>query len=77
MHHIDTELLRQSYFKLKRDAASGIDGVDWASYGEGLNERLELLHKRVQQGSYRAQPARRVYIPKADGKPEAAQYPVY
>ncbi len=67
MHHIDIELLRQSYFKLKRDAASGIDGVDWASYGEGLNERLELLHKRVQQGSYRAQPARRVHIPKADG----------
>jgi len=42
-------------------------GKDWANNGEGLNERLELLHKRVQRGSYRAQPARRVYIPKADG----------
>jgi group II intron reverse transcriptase/maturase len=67
MHHIDIELLRHSYFKLKRDAASGVDGVDWASYGERLNERLELLHKSVHRGSYRAQPARRVYIPKADG----------
>jgi retron-type reverse transcriptase len=68
MHHIDIELLRQSYFKLKRHAASGIDGVDWTSYGEGLNDRLELLHKRVQQGSYRAaQPTRHVHIPKADG----------
>ena len=67
MHHISIELLHQSYFKLKRDAAAGIDGMNWADYGERLDERLELLHKRVQQGSYRAKPARRVYIPKADG----------
>ncbi len=67
MHHIDIGLLRQSYLKLKRNAASGIDGVDWVGYGERLDERLTLLHRRVQQGSYRAQPARRVYIPKTDG----------
>ena len=67
MHHIDIGLLRQSYLKLKRNAASGIDGVDWRAYGERLEERLSLLHKRIQLGSYRAQPSRRVYIPKADG----------
>jgi len=67
MHHVDIRLLRQSYLKLKRNAASGIDGMDWVGYGERLNERLSLLHRRVQQGSYRAQPARRVYIPKTDG----------
>jgi len=67
MHHITLDLLRQSYLKLKRDAASGIDGVDWVTYGERLDERLELLHRHFQAGSYRAQPARRVYIPKADG----------
>ena len=67
MHHIDIDLLRKSYWKLKRNAASGIDGVDWRAYGERLDERLSLLHKRIQLGSYRAQPSRRVYIPKADG----------
>ena len=67
MHHIDIGLLRQSYLKLKRNAAPGIDGVVWATYGERLDERLILLHKRIHQGSYRAQPSRRVYIPKADG----------
>jgi len=67
MHHVTVELLQQSYFKLKRDAAPGIDGAEWAGYGENLDHRLILLHRKVQQGSYRAQPARRVYIPKADG----------
>ena len=67
MHHVTVALLQQSYLKLKRDAAPGIDGAEWAGYGENLDHRLILLHRKVQQGSYRARPARRVYIPKADG----------
>ena len=33
-----------------------------------LEPRLEDLHKRVRRGTYRPQPSRRTYIPKADGK---------
>ena len=32
------ELLKQSYFALKRKAAAGVDGVTWQAYGEGLRE---------------------------------------
>ena len=39
----------------------------WAKYGEGLEERLLDLHRRVQTGAYRAPPVRRVNIPKPDG----------
>lgn len=67
MHHIDVKLLRQCYYKLKRNAAPGIDGLNWASYGEQLDERLILLDKNIHQGRYRAKPSRRVHIPKADG----------
>jgi len=67
LHHIDVELLEQSYFALKRKAAPGIDGVRWQAYGEGLNESLKDLHRRIHRGSYRAKPARRTMIPKADG----------
>ena len=67
LHHIDVELLEQSYFALKRKAAPGIDGVRWQAYGEGLNESLKVLHQRIHRGSYRAKPARRTMIPKADG----------
>jgi len=67
LHHINIDLLKRSYLALTRDAAPGIDGVTWQAYGESLEEKLKDLHDRVHRGSYRARPARRTYIPKADG----------
>ena len=67
LHHITTDLLEQSYLSLERNSAPGIDGVTWQTYGENLEERLKDLHARVHRGSYRARPARRTFIPKADG----------
>ncbi len=68
LHHVTTELLRDSYHSLKRAAAPGVDGVTWKQYGEGVEERLQDLHERIHRGAYRAQPSRRTYIPKADGR---------
>jgi RNA-directed DNA polymerase len=45
-----------------------VDGVTWAAYGEGLEAKLTDLHNRIHRGAYRAQPSRRVYIPKPDGR---------
>jgi RNA-directed DNA polymerase len=67
LHHITVDLLKQSYLALERDSAPGIDGVTWQAYGENLEEKLTDLHDRMHKGSYRARPARRTYIPKADG----------
>ena len=66
-HHITLELLEQSYRLLKRNAAPGVDGIDWYEYGEGLLERLTRLHECIQQGRYRPQPVKRQWIDKADG----------
>src|SRR5208283_4696305 len=68
LHHVTTDLLRDSYYSLKRAAAPGVDGVTWQQYGEGVEERLQDLHERIHRGAYRAQPSRRTYIPKADGR---------
>lgn len=68
LHHLTRELLRDSYYALKREAAAGVDGVRWEEYEPGLEGRLADLHSRVHRGAYRAQPSRRVYIPKADGR---------
>lgn len=68
MHHVDVDLLRESYFWLQRKAAAGVDGVTWQQYGEGLEERLVQLHERIHSGAYRALPSRRQYIPKPDGR---------
>ena len=42
--------------------------MTWQEYGEGLEERLADLHGRIHRGAYRAQPSRRVWIPKTDGR---------
>ena len=68
LHHMDIDLLRRSYFLLKRDAAVGVDGVTWDDYGIDLDQRLADLHARIHRGSYRAQPTRRQYIAKPDGR---------
>jgi len=68
LHHRNVELLRDSFFALKRQASPGIDGVRWQEYEPGLQDRLTNLHRRVHRGAYRAQASRRVYIPKADGR---------
>ena len=68
LHHIDVELLGSAYGWLRKEASAGVDGVTWAAYGEGLERKLVDLHGRIHRGAYRAQPSRRVYIPKPDGR---------
>src|SRR6516164_1571124 len=68
LHHLTTDVLRASFFGLKKSAAPGVDEMTWTEYAEGLEENLSDLHSRVQTGVYRALPSRRTYIPKADGR---------
>src|ERR1700730_8450275 len=68
LHHVDVDLLRESFFALKRKAAPGVDGLTWQAYAADLDRKLTDLHARVHRGAYRALPSRRTYIPKADGK---------
>jgi retron-type reverse transcriptase len=68
LHHLSVALLRDSFYALKRQASPGVDGMRWQEYETGLEDRLTGLHSRVHRGVYRAQPSRRVYIPKADGR---------
>lgn len=42
--------------------------MTWKQYEEGLENRLTDLKDRVHCGAYRAQPSRRIYIAKADGR---------
>src|SRR5467141_982494 len=69
LHHIyNLETLRMAYFRLKKEAAPGVDGETWRHYGEELERNLQDLSERLRRGGYRAKPVRRVYIPKADGR---------
>ena len=68
LHHVTVGSLRDSFYALKRDAAPGVDGLTWKEYETELEPRLAELNSRVHPGTYRAQPSKRAYIPKADGR---------
>jgi group II intron reverse transcriptase/maturase len=67
-HHVyDPERLSKAFYELRKDAAAGVDGQTAQQYAEKLEDNLRDLSDRLKRGAYRAQPVRRVYIPKPDG----------
>ena len=68
MNYINKETLMQQFGKESSNKASGIDQVTKDEYGANLEANIEELLKRMKTFSYRPQPVRRTYIPKANGK---------
>ncbi|MFL5088939.1 MAG: group II intron reverse transcriptase/maturase [Xanthobacteraceae bacterium] len=68
LHHVSIEHLGAAFGELKQNAAPGVDGLTCEAYAADLERHLEDLHARLHRGAYRPQPARRVYIPKPDGR---------
>lgn len=67
-HLIDKEMLIECHNKMEKDKAVGIDGVTKEEYGDNLDENLDRLIASLKKKSYRPQPAKRVEIPKGNGK---------
>jgi len=66
-HIMDEDFLTEAFSQLRKDAAAGIDEMTVTEYAVNLGERIAELHRRLKGKEYRAQPARRVWIPKGDG----------
>ena len=66
-HLLSEDFLRGCFRELKRDKASGVDGVRFDDYEANLEENLKDLVRRLKSKSYRPEPVRRVYIPKPNG----------
>jgi group II intron reverse transcriptase/maturase len=66
--HVDADRLGAAYAELNPRAATGIDGVTWASYGQDRGSNLQGLLARVHRGGYRAKPTSRAWIPKSGGR---------
>lgn len=67
-HLIDVPALERAYRRIRKDAATGVDGVTKEQYGQDLQQKLQALHERLRTKRYRHQPIRRVHIPKDKGK---------
>lgn len=67
-HLIDVPALARAYWRLRPQAAAGVDGVSKDKYGENLWDNLKDLHARLKSKQYRHAPIKRTYIEKADGR---------
>lgn len=75
-HLINEERLTEGFWKLRKNSSAGIDGVVHAEYAANIEENIRQLHRRLVEGKYQAQPLRRVYIPKENGKLRPLSIPV-
>jgi len=69
--------MREAYSLIRKDGAVGVDGKTSKDYERNLEENLQSLLGRFKDGSYRAPPARRVYIPKSNGELRALGIPTF
>ena len=74
-HFLTPEALWGAFDNLRKNAAAGVDGVTSADYKEHLLENLVKLHEKLKSKTYRAQPLRRIYIDKEDGKKRPISIP--
>lgn len=74
-HLLTRAALWEAFDSLRKDAAAGVDGVTYADYEEHLVENLSKLHEKLKSKTYRAQPLRRIYIDKEDGRKRPISIP--
>src|SRR5712692_3838889 len=74
-HLITPEKMYAAFLNLRKDASAGVDGVTYEEYEKDAARNIRELHQRLKDGKYRAQPLRRVYIPKEDGKQRPISIP--
>jgi len=74
-HMITFGALYAAFRGLRKKASAGVDGVTYEEYERDVAGNLQTLHERLKNGKYRAQPLRRVYIPKENGKQRPISIP--
>jgi group II intron reverse transcriptase/maturase len=65
---VSEPMLHESFHRLRKAAAPGVDAVTWQDYEVGVGERIADLHERIHTGRYRAREVRRRYIPKGGSR---------
>lgn len=67
-HLINKEMLKRCHEKMDGNKAVGIDGITKEEYGRNLDRNLDALVERLKKKSYKPKAARKVEIPKDNGK---------
>jgi RNA-directed DNA polymerase len=75
VHLLTPETLYEAFLSLRKDPSAGVDHVTHRDYEEQAWQKVQELHERLQNKTYRALPLRRIYIPKEDGKKRPISIP--
>jgi RNA-directed DNA polymerase len=75
-HLLTVERLLAAYRRLNPSSCAGVDGQTLKKYGQNLGGNLRDLQRRIQEGTYRATPVKRIYIEKEDGKKRPIGIPI-
>ena len=74
-HRLTPVALVAAFEGLRKDASAGVDEVTYREYEQDVWVNVAALHHRLVSHQYRAQPLRRVYIPKENGKQRPISIP--
>lgn len=77
INHVNYETLAAEHGRQQKHKAVGVDKVTKEEYDKNLEENLNNLLNRMKTFSYRPQPVRRTWIPKANGKIRPLGIPSY
>jgi RNA-directed DNA polymerase len=67
-HYIDKEWLVESWKRLNKQSAYGVDKISATIFSEHLSDNLDKLLQEMKTNCYRPSPLKRVYISKDNGK---------
>src|ERR1700747_3098957 len=67
-HLLTPEFLKETWGKMNRRAAGGVDGQSAEQFGSELETQVEAICAQLKEGTYHAPPVRRAEIPKGPGK---------
>jgi group II intron reverse transcriptase/maturase len=74
-HLLTPEALYEAFLSLRKDASAGVDHVTYRDYEGQAKQKIQELHERLKNKTYRALPLRRIYILKEDGKKRPISIP--
>jgi retron-type reverse transcriptase len=74
-HLLTIDALYAAFLSLRTEASAGVDGVTYKQYDANTWEKIPVLHGKLKCGQYRAQPLRRIYIAKEDGRQRPISIP--
>jgi len=76
-HLLNEEMLLKCHRELSGNKAVGIDEVTKEEYSRNLEDNIQRLVTKLKHKSYKPQPVKRVYIPKANGSKRALGIAAY